>query len=277
MEKSIGKFIAVLRKANGYTQESLADVLGVSNKTISSWETDNSFPDLNMIPILAELFHVSCDEILKGERTLNTKNEESAGSTLKFKKRILKKQMVEYKNMQYISIGIFLVFLFLYIPGVLFINSLFGIVLFILSLCIYVGGIIFSRISYNTFVAKVPEEENFVECNRFVLKSITFIKCLYSGFLLSFFFCHQANKSLKMNPKYEISEKELECLKKNAKLKRILFLSFLGVFILCCIMCILLAIKYGISRTIILMYFIGFILLITPFEGIYFGKRKKIL
>lgn len=36
--KSIGKFIATLRKANGYTQAQLAEMLGVSNKTISNWE-----------------------------------------------------------------------------------------------------------------------------------------------------------------------------------------------------------------------------------------------
>lgn len=40
--KSIGKFIAALRKANGYTQAQLAEQLGVSNKTISNWENEVS-------------------------------------------------------------------------------------------------------------------------------------------------------------------------------------------------------------------------------------------
>ena len=43
--KSIGKFIATLRKANGYTQAQLAEQLGVSNKTISNWENEVSYPD----------------------------------------------------------------------------------------------------------------------------------------------------------------------------------------------------------------------------------------
>ena len=37
--KKIGKFIAVLRKENGYTQEQLGEKIGVTNKTISRWET----------------------------------------------------------------------------------------------------------------------------------------------------------------------------------------------------------------------------------------------
>ena len=68
-EKSIGKFIATLRKANGYTQEELGEILGVSNKTISSWENGNSSPDLSLLPIIADLFNVTCDELIRGEKS----------------------------------------------------------------------------------------------------------------------------------------------------------------------------------------------------------------
>ena len=67
-KKSIGAFLSTLRKANGYTQEEVANRLFVSNKTISKWERDESSPDLAAIPVLAELFGVTCDEILRGER-----------------------------------------------------------------------------------------------------------------------------------------------------------------------------------------------------------------
>lgn len=66
--KSIGSFIAALRKANGMTQKDLADRLYVSDKTISRWERDDGYPDLGVIPVLAEIFGVTCDEILRGER-----------------------------------------------------------------------------------------------------------------------------------------------------------------------------------------------------------------
>lgn len=66
--KSIGSFIAALRRANGLTQQELADRLNVSNKAVSRWERDETLPDLTLIPAIAELFGVSCDEILRGER-----------------------------------------------------------------------------------------------------------------------------------------------------------------------------------------------------------------
>lgn len=67
-KKTIGSFIAVLRKSNGITQQELADRLGVSNKTVSKWECDDSLPDLTLIPVIAEIFNVTTDEILTGGR-----------------------------------------------------------------------------------------------------------------------------------------------------------------------------------------------------------------
>ena len=72
-EKNIGKFIASLRKANGYTQEELGELLNVSNKTISSWENGNSSPDLSLLPIIADLFNVTCDELIRGEKSKEEK------------------------------------------------------------------------------------------------------------------------------------------------------------------------------------------------------------
>ncbi|MBQ8404837.1 MAG: helix-turn-helix transcriptional regulator, partial [Clostridia bacterium] len=66
--KSIGSFIAILRKANGLTQRELADKLGVSDKAVSRWERDETAPDLYLIPVIAEIFGVTSDELLRGER-----------------------------------------------------------------------------------------------------------------------------------------------------------------------------------------------------------------
>ena len=76
--KSIGSFIAALRRANGLTQQELADKLNVSNKAVSRWERDETLPDLTLIPAIAEVFGVTCDEILRGERmtTLPADTEE---------------------------------------------------------------------------------------------------------------------------------------------------------------------------------------------------------
>ena len=63
--KSIGQFISALRKANGMTQKQLAERLNVSDKAVSRWERDECAPDLTLIPALAEIYDVTCDEILK--------------------------------------------------------------------------------------------------------------------------------------------------------------------------------------------------------------------
>jgi len=67
-KKTIGQFIAALRKANGMTQKELAEQLSVSDKSVSRWERDESAPDLSLIPVIAEIFGVTSDEILRGER-----------------------------------------------------------------------------------------------------------------------------------------------------------------------------------------------------------------
>ena len=69
-KKTIGQFIATLRKANGMTQKELAEQLNVSDKAVSRWERDESAPDLSLIPVIAEIFGVTSDEILRGERAV---------------------------------------------------------------------------------------------------------------------------------------------------------------------------------------------------------------
>ena len=66
--QTIGAFLATQRKAHGYTQEEVADKLGISNRTLSKWETDRSSPDILALPALAQLYGVTVDEILRGER-----------------------------------------------------------------------------------------------------------------------------------------------------------------------------------------------------------------
>ena len=67
-KKTIGKFISALRRAHGMTQKELGEKLYVSDKTVSRWERDEGAPDLTLIPVIAEIFGVTCDELLRGER-----------------------------------------------------------------------------------------------------------------------------------------------------------------------------------------------------------------
>ena len=77
-QKTLGSFLAVLRKANGMTQKELAQRVGVSDKTISHWERDESAPDISVLPILADIFGVSVDELLRGEKAPADANAEGA-------------------------------------------------------------------------------------------------------------------------------------------------------------------------------------------------------
>ena len=67
-KKTIGKFISALRKANGMTQKELGEKLFVSDKTVSRWECDECTPELSLIPSIAEIFGITTDELLRGER-----------------------------------------------------------------------------------------------------------------------------------------------------------------------------------------------------------------
>lgn len=76
-KKALGMMIASLRKENGMTQLDLADKMGVTDKAVSKWERDISYPDVNTIAKLAEIFEISVDELMqiKNESQHDTKKD----------------------------------------------------------------------------------------------------------------------------------------------------------------------------------------------------------
>lgn len=64
MELKIGNKIKSLRKKQHITQEQLAEKIGVSFQAVSKWENDIALPDITLLPVLADFFGVSTDEIL---------------------------------------------------------------------------------------------------------------------------------------------------------------------------------------------------------------------
>ena len=84
-----GAYLAMLRKTRGMTQQEAADRLGVSNKTVSKWESGGGFPDITVLPALAELYGVIADDILAGETLTERRREETAEATAAQKKRLL--------------------------------------------------------------------------------------------------------------------------------------------------------------------------------------------
>ena len=98
----IGNFIMTERKAKKLTQTKLAEKLFVSEKTISKWENGNGIPDTNTLPKLCEIFEISLNELLNGERISTesyvTKAEEKLLELQKVKeegdKRLLSMEIV---------------------------------------------------------------------------------------------------------------------------------------------------------------------------------------
>lgn len=96
-KKTIGTFIAALRKAKGLTQKELAELLNVSDKAVSRWERDECAPDLSLIPVIADVFGITSDELLRGQR--NNVAADSAREAVKSEKQIrniLKRSMTRY-------------------------------------------------------------------------------------------------------------------------------------------------------------------------------------
>ncbi len=99
----MGEFMAALRKARGMTQQEVAQRLNVSNKAVSRWERGECAPDISLLPAIAEMFGVSCDELIKGRRSTQEQNE------VKFEKRIkaaVNRTMSKFKTMIWISLAL---------------------------------------------------------------------------------------------------------------------------------------------------------------------------
>ena len=75
-QKKIGSFLKELRNEKGITQEQAAEQFGVTQRTVSRWETGNNMPDISMLVYLAEFYDVDVREIIDGERKSEAMNEE---------------------------------------------------------------------------------------------------------------------------------------------------------------------------------------------------------
>ncbi len=116
-KKTIGKFISALRKANGMTQRELGEKLFVSDKTVSRWECDECTPELSLIPSIAEIFGITTDELLRGERnnpdreaatSEDVASKQKAKSDKQFK-LMLHSRKKKFANLSFISIGLIIV------------------------------------------------------------------------------------------------------------------------------------------------------------------------
>lgn len=71
-QEKIGLFIADMRKKRGMSQKQLADEVGVTDKSVSKWETGKSLPEISKMESLCEILHININELLSGEQLTET-------------------------------------------------------------------------------------------------------------------------------------------------------------------------------------------------------------
>ena len=75
-QKKVGSFLRELRKVKQLTQEQLAERFGVTNRSVSRWETGSNMPDLSILVELADFYDVDIRDIIDGERKGEDMNKE---------------------------------------------------------------------------------------------------------------------------------------------------------------------------------------------------------
>lgn len=75
-QERIGKFIATCRKEKKITQSELAEILGVTDRSVSNWETGKNMPDLSLFKPLCEILGITINELLSGEKLSKDKYQE---------------------------------------------------------------------------------------------------------------------------------------------------------------------------------------------------------
>lgn len=102
----IGKFLKQLRNEKNMTQEQLGEKLGVTNKTVSRWETGNYLPPVECLILLSDIYEISINEILQGERILEENFKEKADENLTIMLGEVQQENKKFENKMLIILAI---------------------------------------------------------------------------------------------------------------------------------------------------------------------------
>ena len=99
-QMATGKFISQKRKEKSLTQEQLAEKLGVSNKTVSKWETGKCMPDYSVVKTVCDELEITVAELMDGEKSeeksVRTYDEEQIMDLLKKTQNLEKQKELLY-------------------------------------------------------------------------------------------------------------------------------------------------------------------------------------
>ena len=165
----ISKCIKDARQNNNISQESLAEQLGVSRQTVSSWETGKSYPDIVSVIKMSDIFNISLDKMLKEDKNL-VNNIQEKMDTVKSNKSIV------FTILFAIIIfgGIYLIQTFVDIPKIdnLYLN--------IGVLIVFIVGVLTYLFS-NVYVGKFLNQKT---SNKSILKTIIVMLVIVSLFFI---------------------------------------------------------------------------------------------
>ena len=104
--QKIGKFLKELRKENNMTQEQLGERIGVTNKTVSRWETGNYMTPIESLKLLSDIYQISINEILSGERLTQENYQEAAEDNLTSALEKMESKEKTFEKTMFIIMGI---------------------------------------------------------------------------------------------------------------------------------------------------------------------------
>lgn len=174
----IGVFIASERKAKKLTQAKLAEKIFVSEKTISKWENGNGIPDTNTLPKLCEVFGVSMNELLNGERiSIEDYCNKAESELLKLQKE--KEQSVKRLLVAEIVIGSITTFAFLFMFEVA-LYAIYELGYMVMPIITIVMGVILFLTGV-TFCLYIEQKAGYYMCKKCGYKHVpTFKQVLFS-------------------------------------------------------------------------------------------------
>jgi len=98
----IGRFIASRRKERGLTQRQLADLMGISDKTVSKWECGNGLPEVSLMLPLCQALEINVNELLSGQILTDTNYKSKAEENM----MELMKEREENKKKMVLSVAV---------------------------------------------------------------------------------------------------------------------------------------------------------------------------
>lgn len=171
-QEKIGKFIAECRKEAGFTQASLGEKLGITDRAVSKWENGKSMPDISIMMELCEFLNINVNELLTGERlSMENYKQKAEENLLELQKQeeLNNKKLLMLENViGYTSSIAFLIMIFTASFAVE--NIWWRLVLIVAGMAIFVVGIIYA--------IKLEHDAGYYECPHCQTKYVPSMKAV---------------------------------------------------------------------------------------------------